>query len=137
MRGGHDGRGGGGASDKTATGRSRCRGGERRLDRGALKTRLPKIKDMEINAARLGATTRLANAIQRRRAQGRQSTIIMTRTAVYTIRADLAMNILITLLRFFCEIYSIFVINSFCILHCMHEENNFYIRSFIESILFL
>lgn len=51
---------GGGTSDKTATGRSRCRGGERCLDRGALKTRLPKIKDMEINAAHLGATTRLA-----------------------------------------------------------------------------
>lgn len=54
------------ACDKTATGRSRCReggeegGGERCLDWGALKIRLPKIKDMEINAARLGATTRLA-----------------------------------------------------------------------------
>lgn len=35
-------------------------GEERCLDWGALKTRLPKIKDMEINAARLGATTRLA-----------------------------------------------------------------------------
>lgn len=61
---GYSGRRGG--SDKSATGRSRwC------LDRGASKTRLPKIKDMEINTARLGATTRLANAIQRRRAQGR------------------------------------------------------------------
>lgn len=42
-------------------------------------------------------------------------------------------------LKFFREIYSISVINSFCILHCMHEENDFYarIRSFIESILFL
>lgn len=60
-------------------------------------------------------------------------------TNVYAICAHLVMNILITLLSFFREIYSISVINSFCILHCMHEENDFYarIRSFIESILFL
>lgn len=66
-----------------------------------------------------------------------------TNGRIYDLRGSCAMDILITLLSlfffFFTEIYSISVINSFCILHCIQEENNFYARipSFIESILFL